>query len=77
MKITLLFVQSEIMMKTTRTNNPLKLMKLNLVIILIILMMSCDRRSKLKVDRDEMMLASQASAVGNGDASSLPLTEAA
>ena len=27
-------------------------MKLNLVIILIILMTSCDRRSKLKVDRD-------------------------
>ena len=47
-------------------------MKLNLVIILIILMTSCERRSKLKVDRNEMMLVSEASGAGNGDASSSP-----
>ena len=49
-------------------------MKLNLVIILIILVTSCDRRSKLKVDHE--MEVSQALAVGNGDASSTPPKEA-
>jgi len=50
-------------------------MKLNLVIILIVLMTSCDKRSKLKVERDKMEVA-QMSAVGNGDASSTPPKEA-
>jgi len=49
-------------------------MKLNLAIILIILATSCDRRSKLKVDRE--MEVSQAVAVGNADASSTPPKEA-
>jgi hypothetical protein len=49
-------------------------MKLNLVIILIILVTSCDRRSELKEDRE--MEVSQAVAVGNGDASSTPPKEA-
>jgi Domain of unknown function (DUF4349) len=70
---TLLFVQSVIKMKSS-TNNPSKLMKLNLVIILIILVTSCDRRSNLKVDHE--MEVSQALAVGNGDASSTPPKEA-
>ena len=44
---TLLFEQSEIMIETTQIINPSMLMKLNLVIMLIILMTSCDRRSKI------------------------------
>ena len=71
----LLFVRSQIMIKTTRTNNPSKLMKPNLVIILVILMASCgDRRSKLKIDRDKMEV-SQASVMGDGEARSTPPKE--
>lgn len=46
-------------------------MKLNTFILIVIVMASCaDRRSKLKVDREEMMEVSQASADENLDAGS-------
>jgi len=46
-------------------------MKLNLVIMLIILMTSCDRRSKLNVDPDKMEV-SQVSALGKEKSSTPP-----
>jgi len=60
---TLLFVLSVIKMKITRTNNPSKLMKLNLIIMLVIIVTSCgDRRSKLKIERAPQVSAISATA---------------